>query len=54
MQLKSIVLLASFVAGAMAHATVYGAWINGVFQGDGRNAYVRPGVLGFFLSSELI
>ncbi|KAF5373265.1 hypothetical protein D9615_007473 [Tricholomella constricta] len=41
MQLKSIVVLASFIAAATAHATVYGAWINGVFQGDGRNTYIR-------------
>ncbi|KAF8609081.1 glycoside hydrolase family 61 protein [Ceratobasidium sp. AG-I] len=24
-----------------AHTTVYGVWINGVFQGDGRNQYIR-------------
>ncbi|KAF9462925.1 glycoside hydrolase family 61 protein [Collybia nuda] len=41
MHFKSIILLASFVASATAHATVYGAWVNGVFQGDGRNAYIR-------------
>ncbi|KAG8721019.1 hypothetical protein FRC08_016329 [Ceratobasidium sp. 394] len=31
-------LSAGFVS---AHTTVYGAWINGVFQGDGRNNYIR-------------
>jgi cellulase len=41
MQLKSLVVLASFIAAASAHTTVYGAWINGVFQGDGRNSYIR-------------
>ncbi|KAG8709286.1 hypothetical protein FRC09_000751 [Ceratobasidium sp. 395] len=31
-------LSAAFVA---AHTTVYGVWINGVFQGDGRYNYIR-------------
>jgi cellulase len=41
MQLTSFLLFASFVAAASAHTLVYGAWINGVFQGDGRNSYIR-------------
>ncbi|GLB41733.1 putative glycoside hydrolase family 61 protein [Lyophyllum shimeji] len=41
MQFKAVVVLASFVAAVTAHTTVYGAWINGVFQGDGRNNYIR-------------
>ncbi|KAG8734932.1 hypothetical protein FRC10_011207 [Ceratobasidium sp. 414] len=31
-------LSAAFVS---AHTTVYGVWLNGVFQGDGRNSYIR-------------
>ncbi|KAG9081850.1 hypothetical protein FRC07_014398, partial [Ceratobasidium sp. 392] len=31
-------LSAAFVS---AHTTVYGVWLNGVFQGDGRNNYIR-------------
>ncbi|KAF8075049.1 glycoside hydrolase family 61 protein [Lyophyllum atratum] len=30
MQMKSILILSSFVAAAVAHTTVYGAWINGI------------------------
>lgn len=41
MQLSSFIALATFVASAVAHTTVYGVWVNGVFQGDGRNSYVR-------------
>ncbi|KAG5651111.1 hypothetical protein H0H81_009823 [Sphagnurus paluster] len=41
MQLKSVLILSSFIAAASAHTTVFGAHINGVFQGDGRNSYVR-------------
>ncbi|TFK33467.1 glycosyl hydrolase family 61-domain-containing protein [Crucibulum laeve] len=41
MQLTQVLALASVVATAVAHTTVYGVWINGVFQGDGRNVYIR-------------
>ncbi|KAL0953275.1 hypothetical protein HGRIS_004525 [Hohenbuehelia grisea] len=41
MRLSSALVLASFVAAASAHATVYGVWVNGAFQGDGRNRYIR-------------
>lgn len=41
MRLTTFAALASFVASAVAHATVWGVWVNGVDQGDGRNQYVR-------------
>ncbi|KAG5638421.1 hypothetical protein H0H81_012752 [Sphagnurus paluster] len=41
MQLTSFLFLASFIAAVSAHTTVYGVWINGAFQGDGRNSYIR-------------
>lgn len=31
----------AFATGASAHAQIYGAWVNGVDQGDGRNVYIR-------------
>ncbi|KAI5798017.1 putative endo-beta-1,4-glucanase D [Peziza echinospora] len=34
-------VLAGLAATAQAHTTVFGLWVNGVFQGDGRNAYIR-------------
>ncbi|TFK27849.1 hypothetical protein FA15DRAFT_585662 [Coprinopsis marcescibilis] len=37
----SFVGLATMVASAMAHTTVFGVFVNGVEQGDGRNAYIR-------------
>lgn len=54
MQLKSGIVLSSFVAGTIAHASVYGAWINGVFQGDGRNIYVRTVFVLAFVRGERI
>ncbi|KAF9007487.1 glycosyl hydrolase family 61-domain-containing protein [Cyathus striatus] len=33
--------LASVVSTVVAHATVYGVWVNGVDQGDGRDNYIR-------------
>lgn len=36
-----VVALVSLVASAVAHTTVWGVWVNGVDQGDGRNVYVR-------------
>lgn len=47
MQLSALVVLASCVATVMAHTTVWGVWINGVSQGDGRNNYVRLTPLTF-------
>ncbi|ESK85191.1 glycoside hydrolase family 61 protein [Moniliophthora roreri MCA 2997] len=41
MQLVSLLVLASFVATTFAHTTVWGVWVNGAFQGDGRNNYIR-------------
>lgn len=41
----SLIVLATCVATATAHATVYSIWLNGVDQGDGRNGYVRFQVL---------
>ncbi|KAH7104450.1 glycoside hydrolase family 61 protein [Auriculariales sp. MPI-PUGE-AT-0066] len=41
MQLVALWSVAGFVAVAHAHCTVYGAWINGQFQGDGQNQYIR-------------
>lgn len=36
--IASVLALASSVS---AHTLMYGAWVNGVDQGDGRNAYIR-------------
>lgn len=33
--------LASLVASVTAHTLVWGVWVNGVDQGDGRNLYIR-------------
>ncbi|KAK7040264.1 hypothetical protein VNI00_009730 [Paramarasmius palmivorus] len=41
MQLASLLVLASCIATAFAHTTVYGVWVNDAFQGDGRNQYIR-------------
>ncbi|KDR78751.1 hypothetical protein GALMADRAFT_224003 [Galerina marginata CBS 339.88] len=41
MQLQKLFILASFVATALAHTRVWGVWVNGVDQGDGRDQYVR-------------
>ncbi|KAG8959124.1 hypothetical protein FRC03_008415 [Tulasnella sp. 419] len=41
MKVAAIVSLLSFVATAHAHTWLWGVWINGVFQGDGRNNYIR-------------
>lgn len=34
-------LITAAVTSVVAHTTVYGVWINGVFQGDGRDVYIR-------------
>lgn len=39
--LSTLVAVGSLVSVASAHATVYGLWVNGAFQGDGRNSYIR-------------
>ncbi|KAG8703036.1 hypothetical protein FRC12_019248 [Ceratobasidium sp. 428] len=41
--MKFSVLAVSLLSAAFvsAHTTVYGVWLNGVFQGDGRNNYIR-------------
>ncbi|KAJ3553833.1 hypothetical protein NP233_g12556 [Leucocoprinus birnbaumii] len=42
MKLASLAILSSsFISCAYAHATVWGVWVNGVDQGDGRNQYIR-------------
>jgi len=41
MYMKALAILASIIAVARAHCTVYGVQINGVDQGDGRNQYIR-------------
>jgi len=37
----AIIAFASLAASVQAHSHVYGLWVNGAFQGDGRNVYVR-------------
>ncbi|KAK0238849.1 glycoside hydrolase family 61 protein [Armillaria nabsnona] len=39
--LPCFTLIATAVTSVVAHTTVYGVWINGVFQGDGRDVYIR-------------
>ncbi|TFK33469.1 glycosyl hydrolase family 61-domain-containing protein [Crucibulum laeve] len=41
MQLTTFLALAVAASTAVAHSTVYGVWVNGVDQGDGRNQYIR-------------
>ncbi|KAG8702296.1 hypothetical protein FRC09_004810 [Ceratobasidium sp. 395] len=41
MRLSALAVSLLSVAFVSAHTTVYGVWINGVFQGDGRNNYIR-------------
>jgi cellulase len=36
-----IPVVAAMVSTVSAHSTVYGLWVNGAFQGDGRNNYIR-------------
>ncbi|KAG9224602.1 hypothetical protein CCMSSC00406_0002247 [Pleurotus cornucopiae] len=36
-----LLTLACLVTAVSAHTTVYGLWVNGAFQGDGRNLYIR-------------
>lgn len=44
MQISIPFVVAALSMGAAvveAHATVWGVWVNGAFQGDGRNQYIR-------------
>ncbi|KAF9453606.1 lytic polysaccharide monooxygenase [Macrolepiota fuliginosa MF-IS2] len=42
MKLASLALLtSSLISASLAHTTVWGVWVNGVDQGDGRNQYIR-------------
>ncbi|TEB18579.1 hypothetical protein FA13DRAFT_1579389, partial [Coprinellus micaceus] len=41
MRFATLLGLASAAATAVAHSTVFGVWVNGVEQGDGRNHYIR-------------
>ncbi|KAK4101153.1 lytic polysaccharide monooxygenase [Parathielavia hyrcaniae] len=41
MYFNAATLALAFASGAAAHATMYGVWVNGVDQGDGRNVYIR-------------
>ena len=37
----AIAILASLATSVSAHTLVWGVWVNGVDQGDGRNVYIR-------------
>ncbi|QRV94310.1 glycoside hydrolase family 61 protein [Ceratobasidium sp. AG-Ba] len=41
MKLSALAVTLFSAAFVSAHTTVYGLWINGVFQGDGRYQYIR-------------
>ncbi|KAI0006481.1 glycosyl hydrolase family 61-domain-containing protein [Xylariaceae sp. FL0662B] len=41
MYFSNLMGIAAFATAVSAHATVYGVWVNGEDQGDGRNVYVR-------------
>ncbi|KAG9110205.1 hypothetical protein FRC07_008222 [Ceratobasidium sp. 392] len=41
MKLSSLAITLFSAAVVSAHTTVYGVWLNGVFQGDGRYNYIR-------------
>ncbi|KAK4039679.1 glycosyl hydrolase family 61-domain-containing protein [Parachaetomium inaequale] len=41
MFINAAILALAFASGANAHALMYGVWVNGVDQGDGRNVYIR-------------
>ena len=36
-----LIALATLITSATAHTLVWGVWVNGVDQGDGRSLYVR-------------
>lgn len=39
--LATVAAVASLIATAQAHSTVWGLWVNGAFQGDGMGVYIR-------------
>ncbi|KAL2129226.1 hypothetical protein VTI74DRAFT_8072 [Chaetomium olivicolor] len=41
MYLNAATLALAFASGVSAHSHMYGVWVNGVDQGDGRNVYIR-------------
>ncbi len=41
MYLSAATVALAFASGVSAHAHMYGVWVNGVDQGDGRNVYIR-------------
>lgn len=41
MYFTAATLALAFASGVSAHAQMYGVWVNGVDQGDGRNVYIR-------------
>ena len=41
MYLTAATAALAFASGVSAHAHMYGVWVNGVDQGDGRNVYIR-------------
>jgi len=41
MQLTKLAFLFPFIGAALAHTRIWGVWVNGVDQGDGRDIYVR-------------
>ncbi|KAF8640236.1 hypothetical protein AX16_010132 [Volvariella volvacea WC 439] len=41
MHFSSLFIVSSLAASALAHSHVFGVWVNGVDQGDGRNRYIR-------------
>ncbi|EKM52808.1 glycoside hydrolase family 61 protein [Phanerochaete carnosa HHB-10118-sp] len=41
MHFAALAILSSLVASAAAHTRVWGVWVNGVDQGDGRDIYIR-------------
>lgn len=41
MRYTGVLTAAAFIGAANAHTRIYGAWVNGVDQGDGRTEYIR-------------
>lgn len=39
--LSTLVAVGALASTVAAHTTVYGVYVNGAFQGDGRNQYIR-------------
>jgi lytic cellulose monooxygenase (C1-hydroxylating) len=40
MKTSAIVSALAFAQAALAHISIYGVWVNGEWQGDGRELYV--------------